>query len=92
MEPTKEAIEKLIKSYEIYAQEQGFLLNPDCKRVENIVRALLKKEVMQGDKYCPCRVVTGDVEEDKKIVCPCAYHKGEIQELGHCLCWLFVKK
>ena len=87
-----ETVESLIKKYEAYAQSQGFLVNPDRQRVENIVKALLKKEELQGDKYCPCRVVTGDKQEDKKIVCPCVYHKDEIEQMGHCLCWLFVKR
>ena len=92
MEPEKSAIEALIKKYEEHAQAEGFLLNPDRKRVENIVRALLKKEATLGAKYCPCRVTTGDVEEDKKIICPCIYHKDEVKDMGHCLCWLFVEK
>lgn len=92
MEPTQEAIEALIKEYEKYAEENGFQLNPNRKIVENIVRALLKKEASQGCRYCPCRVVKGDPEEDKKIICPCVYHKEEVDEKGQCICRLFVKK
>lgn len=91
MEPTKKEIEELIKEFEEHAKEKGFRVNPDRKRVENIARALLKKEVTLGSQYCPCRVVSGDAEEDKKITCPCVYHEDEIRDMGHCLCWLFVK-
>ncbi|MBU1007912.1 ferredoxin:thioredoxin reductase [Candidatus Dependentiae bacterium] len=91
MEPTKEAIEKLIKKFEDYAQEKGFRMNPDRKRVENVARVLLKKEATQGAQYCPCRVVTGDQKRDEKIACPCVYHEDEVKDKGHCLCWLFVK-
>ena len=87
-----EKIKKLMEEYKEYAEQEGFLLNPDEKRVQNIVKALLKKEELFGGKYCPCRVMKHDKEEDKKIICPCIYHKDEVKNDGHCICWLFVKK
>ncbi|MCK4517175.1 hypothetical protein KAT92_00225 [Candidatus Babeliales bacterium] len=91
MEPTEEAIQKLIREYEVYAKKNGFALNPKRKLVEGIVRALLKKEAMLGCRYCPCRVVTGDKEQDEKIICPCVFHEDEIKLQGFCHCRLFVK-
>ncbi|MDD5551944.1 MAG: ferredoxin-thioredoxin reductase catalytic domain-containing protein [Candidatus Pacebacteria bacterium] len=84
-------IEKLIKEYEKYAKENGFKLNPNKKIVENIVKSLLLREGKFGQKYCPCRRVTNNKEEDKKIICPCIYHKEEIKKDEHCYCNLFVK-
>lgn len=84
-------IEKLIKKYEKYAKENGFKLNPNKKIVENIVKSLLLREEKFGQKYCPCRRVTNNKEEDKKIICPCIYHKEEIKKDEHCYCNLFVK-
>ena len=84
-------MEDLIKKYEEYAKENGFLLNPDKMVVEGVVRGLLARKEKFGEKYCPCRRVTGDEEEDKKIICPCIYHKDEIAKDGHCLCNLFMK-
>jgi len=83
--------ESLIKNYQDYAQKNGFSLNPNKEVVEGIVKGLLKNEEKYGQRYCPCRRVTGNLEEDKKNICPCAYHKEEIKNLGHCLCNLFVK-
>lgn len=91
MEPTKEEIEKVIKEYEEYAKKNNFRLNPNRTIVENIVKALLKKEKLNGCRYCPCRVMTGDSEKDKKIICPCAYHTSEVKDKGQCICRLFVK-
>ncbi|MFH1894819.1 MAG: ferredoxin-thioredoxin reductase catalytic domain-containing protein, partial [Patescibacteria group bacterium] len=79
-------MEELIKKYQEYAKENGFLLNPDRQIVEGVVRGLLAIEKKFGQKYCPCRRVTGDKEEDKKIICPCIYHKEEIAKDGHCYC------
>ena len=82
---------ELIREYEKYAKENGFRLNPDRKIVENIIKSLLLREKKFGEKYCPCRRITGSKEEDKKIICPCVYNKEELQKYGHCLCNLFVK-
>ena len=84
-------IGKLIGEYEEYALKNGFKLNPDRKIVEGIVKSLLDREKKFGEKYCPCRRITGGKEEDKKIICPCVYHKEEIEKDGFCLCRLFVK-
>lgn len=85
-------VEKLIKDYEKHAKENGFKINPNRKIVENIVNALIEREEKFGEKYCPCRRITGEKKEDKKIICPCVYHKEEIAKDGHCHCNLFVKK
>ena len=84
-------IEELIKKSEEYAKKEGFRLNPNRKIVEGIVKGLLLNKKKYGELYCPCRRVTGNKEEDKKIICPCIYHKEELKRMGHCHCWLFVK-
>lgn len=86
-----EQIKKLLKEYNDYAKAHGFKVNPDSKIAENVVRALLLREEALGERYCPCRKATGNKEEDKKIICPCVYHKDEIEKDGHCHCNLFVK-
>ncbi|RLI62093.1 MAG: ferredoxin:thioredoxin reductase [Promethearchaeia archaeon] len=86
-----EKIKKLIKEYEKYAEENGFRLNPNKKVVEQVIKGLLKNEEKFGEKYCPCRRVQGIPEKDKGIICPCVFHKKEIEEQGHCHCLLYVK-
>ncbi|MBN2042996.1 MAG: ferredoxin:thioredoxin reductase [Candidatus Aenigmarchaeota archaeon] len=87
----EEKIGEIISRYEKYAKKSGFMLNPDRKAVENLVRGLLLNEKKHGSKYCPCRRVSGDKEEDKKNICPCVWHKDEIRKMGHCHCMLFVE-
>lgn len=84
-------IEELIQKYEDYAKKNSFSLNPNKKIVEAIAKLLSEREEKLGAKYCPCRRVTGDIAEDKKIICPCIYHKEEIEKDGRCHCGLFVK-
>jgi ferredoxin-thioredoxin reductase catalytic subunit len=82
----------LYEKLKAYADKSNFKLNPNEKAVLGIIRGLLRNKQFKGDIYCPCRVITGNKEEDKKIICPCIYHKDEIKSMGHCKCTLFWKK
>lgn len=86
-----ENIEKITKIYEDYAKNNGIRLNPDKKVVERIIKGLLENEKKYGNKYCPCRRITGDANEDAKKICPCFWHKEELEKDGKCFCGLFVK-
>ncbi len=88
---TEEDIKKLIEDYKEYSKKNGFQLNPNDLVVENIVKKLLENQEKHGARYCPCRMLTGDDEEDKKKICPCVWHKKEIEEMGHCHCNLFAR-
>ncbi len=87
----QEKIEKLIKEFAGYAEQKGFKLSPNKEVVEKIVKGLLENEKKYGKRYCPCRRITGNPEEDSKNICPCIYHLEELAKNGHCLCGLFVK-
>ena len=90
-EATKEAVE-LREELAEYAKKAGYKLNPNEKIVQGIIAGLLRNRKFNGDIYCPCRIVTKNKEEDKKIACPCIYHHGEIELQDHCKCNLFWKK
>ena len=84
------AVDKIIEEYKKYAQENGFKLNPDKKIIKGIVKGLLDNEKKLGKRYCPCRRITGKLEDLRKV-CPCFWHLKDIKADGHCFCWLFVK-
>ena len=70
-----EDIKELKRKSEEHAQKTGIKLNPDKKIVETVIKGLLKNKELKGEIYCPCRIVTGNKEKDKKIICPCVYHR-----------------
>ena len=84
--------EELLAQLQAYADKMGFKLNPNQKALEGIIAGLIRNKKFKGDIYCPCRTITGNKEEDKKIACPCIYHQQEIRDMGHCKCTLFWKK
>lgn len=88
----QEKIEEFIKEYEEYAQQNGFKLNPDRKVVERLVIGMLENEKKYGARYCPCKRITGNLEEDRLKICPCQFMRKEIEEQGHCFCGLFLKR
>jgi len=83
---------QILKDSAEYARKAGFKLNPEKKHVAMIIKGLANNEKEFGARYCPCRARTGNLKEDKKIVCPCIYHKDEIKKQGFCLCKLFFRK
>ena len=87
----EQEIEEIIKEYQEYAESQGLKLNPDMEAVRRIAKGLLANEKKYGQRYCPCRRVTGSKEEDQPKICPCTFHREEIEKNGYCLCNLFVK-
>jgi ferredoxin-thioredoxin reductase catalytic subunit len=74
-----------------YAKSKGFGLNPDQEIVSSVIKGLIENEKRFGFRYCPCRVLSGDLEKDRALICPCSYHLEELRKWGHCLCKLFVK-
>ncbi|MDD1664562.1 MAG: ferredoxin:thioredoxin reductase [Methanomicrobiales archaeon] len=72
-----------------YAEEKGLALNMDNRQLTAVIRGLVRNRLKHGERYCPCRIRSGDPEKDRLIICPCAYHEEEIEGEGHCHCNLF---
>ena len=75
-----------------YAEKKDIELNPDAERVNEVAKGLAVRQEKFGKRYCPCRIITGDAEEDRKIICPCVYSEEEVREHGMCHCKLFSAK
>ena len=91
MDELEEIKEEMYEWTAKYAEKAGFKLNPDAEMLDLVLEGLSKNKVKHGKRYCPCRIVVGDEKEDKKIICPCIYHKDEIKNDGMCHCALFFK-
>ncbi len=83
---------QLLKSLRRYARSAGYKLQPDKKLLDTLITGELNNIKKHGDRYCPCRRVSGNKEKDKNIICPCIFHKDEIKKQGFCHCRLFLKK
>ena len=95
-EINEEEIGKQIKIWKEFTKRQEndrFILNPDKEAVERLARGVLTNEKNKGLKFCPCRMIIGNSEEDKGLVCPCNFKMQKTwREKGECWCSLFVKE
>jgi ferredoxin-thioredoxin reductase catalytic chain len=92
MTPEEEELNEEILSWvRKYAKEKGLALNPDDRQFRAVVRGLVRNRIKHGERFCPCRIRSGDPERDRLIICPCAYHEKEISDEGHCHCSLFFR-
>ncbi len=72
------------------AERRGWKLNPDEKLVSELISGMMRNRERYGISYCPGRTVTGNLEVDRRIVCPCVYAEGDVSSYGRCYCGLFV--
>ncbi|UCD35784.1 MAG: ferredoxin:thioredoxin reductase, partial [Nitrospiraceae bacterium] len=54
-------------------EEQGFFFNRDNNLVNDLLEGLIVNRGRYGYMCCPCRLAAGDREQDRDIICPCAY-------------------
>lgn len=85
-------VEKLYSRLNREAEESGYHLNPDAEHARDLVRGMLTNEKRYGYWACPCRLASGDKEEDLDIICPCDYRDQDVEEYGACYCGLYVSE
>lgn len=85
-------LEKVYENLKKYALTKGIELNKDKELVLDLVAGLLKNQERYGYRSCPCRLASGNKEQDKDIICPCIYSEADIKDYGRCYCGLYVSK
>jgi len=83
------------RSIEAFAAPNEFQVNPVEERTATLIKGVFENERNHGLKYCPCRLITKDFEEDLKLVCPCNFPTHETYKglpNGECWCGLFVRR
>ena len=83
------------KLYEMLKKTQeakGYFFNKDKERVFELLEALIINKNRYGYMACPCRLASGNKENDKDIICPCVYRTPDVEEYGSCYCNLYVSQ
>lgn len=73
-------------------EPKGYFFNEDRERVFELLEALLFNKERYGYPSCPCRLASGDRDNDQDIICPCSYSIPDIAEYGSCYCNLYVSR
>jgi ferredoxin-thioredoxin reductase catalytic subunit len=89
MSEDQEAEKEMLRWARKYAKEKCWMLNPDRDKLRIVIRGLARNQKRFGERYCPCRIRSGDPEKDRAIICPCIYHEDELAEEGQCHCRLY---
>jgi ferredoxin-thioredoxin reductase catalytic chain len=84
--------QKLYEALKKVQEPKGYYFNNDKKRVFELLDALLVNKNRYGYMGCPCRLASGNRENDNDIICPCVYRKPDVEEFGSCYCNLYVSK
>jgi ferredoxin-thioredoxin reductase catalytic chain len=73
-------------------EPKGYFFNKDQEMVLELMASLLTNKERYGYMVCPCRLPAGDRDQDKDIICPCAYREQDVKEYGSCYCGLYVSQ
>lgn len=84
--------DKLYEQLKGIQEAKGFYFNKDKARTMDLLEGLLQNKARYGYMVCPCRLASGDRENDKDIICPCVYRAPDVAEFGSCYCNLYVSQ
>lgn len=85
-------VTKLYERLNAEAEQSGYHLNPEVDFTRDLVEGLIINEKRYGYQACPCRLASGDKEDDLDIVCPCDYRDPDLTEFNSCYCGLYVSQ
>ncbi|MDG6256233.1 MAG: ferredoxin-thioredoxin reductase catalytic domain-containing protein [Methanomicrobiaceae archaeon] len=88
----EEDVERRYQQLKREAERGGYHLNPDVEFTKSLVRGLIVNERRYGYMGCPCRLNSGNKEEDLDIICPCDYRDPDLVDYDACYCALYVTK
>jgi len=88
----KEDVEKLYEKLKKEAESSGYHLNPDVSSTKDLIKGILINEKRYGYWACPCRLASGNKEEDLDIICPCDYRDADLNRYSSCYCALYVSQ
>jgi ferredoxin-thioredoxin reductase catalytic subunit len=89
---SSEEVNRLYERLHREAESAGYHLNPDLAFTKELVQGLLINERRYGYWACPCRLASGNKEEDLDIICPCDYRDPDLTDYDACYCALYVSQ
>lgn len=84
--------EQLYDKLIIIQEKTGLIFNREKSKTLELLEGLLVNRERYGYMSCPCRLASGELENDQDIICPCVYCQPDIAEYGSCYCHLYVSK
>lgn len=79
-----EKLESYFQTKTKEAKQGGYLFNPDEEFTKSVLEGILQNEARYGYGACPCRLASGNKEQDLDMVCPCDYRDSDLSRFGTC--------
>jgi ferredoxin-thioredoxin reductase catalytic subunit len=83
-------IDSLYELLKTDAESGGYNLNPDAAFTKQLIQGILTNDKRYGYRSCPCRLASGNEQDDLDIICPCDYRDPDLNQFGCCYCGLYV--
>lgn len=87
-----EEVEKYYNQVKEEAESGGYNLNPDKEFCKELLASIMINKQRYGYGSCPCRLASGEKEQDMDIICPCDYRDPDLTEYDACYCGLYVSE
>lgn len=87
---TQEDIDRTYEKLKKDAESGGYRLNADAAFVKELIAGILTNAERYGYWACPCRLASGNRDDDLDMICPCDYRDADLNEFGACYCALYV--
>lgn len=85
-------IDSLYKRLREEAEAAGYHLNPEIDFTKELIKGLIVNDRRYGYRACPCRLASGNKEDDLDIICPCDYRDPDLTDYDTCYCSLYVSE
>ncbi len=89
-EPTASEVDSYYRKVKEEAEASGYHLNSDVEFTKELLKSILINKNRYGYGACPCRLASGNREEDLDLICPCDYRDPDLIDYGACYCGLYI--
>ena len=89
-EPTAAEVDSYYLKVKKDTESSGYNLNPDVEFTKELLKSILININRYGHGACPCRLASGDKQDDLDIICPCDYRDPDLVDYGTCYCGLYI--
>jgi len=89
-EPTASEVDSYYQKLKENAEGSGYHLNPDVEFTKELLKSILINEKRYRYGACPCRLASGNREEDLDLICPCDYRDPDLVDYDTCYCGLYI--
>ncbi len=85
---------KVLAAWKQFSDQSATVkLTDKADEVELLSKGVMENLKGKGQRYCPCRITTGDRVKDLNLICPCNFiRQPTYKETGECWCGLFIKR